>query len=1482
MQIARNSRPTTHSKLNWLSLFVSLLLSALFIGVHQLKLVSENNTFRPLLGGGSLAMNATYVVPGPPNLSVTLEGSNRNIDPHFNAASGVEGLELQRWTPTDPGWVPAGAIQTQNYFGDGRRYDMYQGPGGVEGSYQYRARYFYYDSFGALQPTGWATDGIIWTANGPTAPHDSSAPGDGCGQPNPKSGGAPNPCSPEGRAADPVNLATGYETYAPKADLSIYNPVGPNAVFQRSYNEVSNLQNEERSGLPLGWSHNYDVQASFVLGLGGWSDVLLRYPGGSRLKLEPVLSSGIPTGAFICPAGVPFVATGVPSSTVGAWTSITIKWTDETVWTLTASTPSNLRLTRIAVKTGQYLDLQWTSDYLQTVKNQANTTLLTINYTGGLITESRDVYGRSTYYSYDSSLRLSGVSQVVLTGTSTPPSKAIYGYSATAARSAGILSSVVVPSPAGGSATSTANMNYDSATSKVQSLVDAHGNTVAYTYAANSTLVQHKDSLGVVALQYTQKFDSAQRDSGITDALGKSTLIEYLDSSNPTRPTKVTDRDGRITQMAYDAFGNQTSVTTSRPVTTIFSYDYSNWPTGRLVQIQRGTDTPTTISYFTNGLVNTVTTATPGATSGTVNISFTYDSLGNVLTKTVPGNNAVTNATTTFSYTADGAYTQAAALGQPIRVTDPNSNVSRFRYDSQGRVTSAFDPVNAQSNFTYNIVGKPLQITLPATGQTGTGIGTIVNAYLWPDGPQSSTTTFNESGVQVKQVFRNYGDEGEVLSVVGNTELSTYVYDPLYRLKSMSDGNGNATTYIYDSVGRTSQVTLPGGNVEQYPSYDGEGHLLQRIEPRGRIINYTYNDPEGQLTSVGYPLSPNDNVTFSYDAYGRSQTTTDGQGTYQYTYGRQDEILTETTSYTGIKPVTLTRGYYPDGTLANIATPLGNYSYNYDAGSRETSMVNPFAETTSWSYFADSSLNQWTYPNGAKSNYTYNALGQLTGLQNRNSGNTNLSNFTAFTYNGVGNLLSQSLSIPALTTYGGNNTYTYNAKDELQSSVSARASGFSHSYLNDNAGNLTTIRGAAKTYNAKNQLTGTGYAYDLAGNPTTYATKVQTFDTENRLKTSGTYSAGYRNDNLRAWKQVGTAKVYFIYDGSAPLFEVASNSTPTTLIISAANTFGASGLVSRRTTTNTTVGLPTSGTSTFYLFDERGNTIQRLNSSQTILSHHRTDAYGLTTTNVAVANDPFVGMGAQYGYYYESSLGMFYLTNRYYDPTNARFITRDPIGYSGGMNLYGYVGGNPIMRVDPRGTDWDPAGLGRLIMRATRQSSENIREFWADKGNVGIGVATIATTFNDFVGNGVGGFLNMGTALGEYSVGCGSGWAAALDGINIVLSFTGLRGLTSNVLAGEATALTAVSSEANRLDDLIREAEQLFPKKAGKFENHHEWPRYMGGPAGGPLSNINAAYHQLITNEFRRLAPYGKLQLSPAEAKEIMEQVYAKYPLPPK
>ena len=67
-------------------------------------------------------------------------------------------------------------------------------------------------------------------------------------------------------------------------------------------------------------------------------------------------------------------------------------------------------------------------------------------------------------------------------------------------------------------------------------------------------------------------------------------------------------------------------------------------------------------------------------------------------------------------------------------------------------------------------------------------------------------------------------------------------------------------------------------------------------------------------------------------------------------------------------------------------------------------------------------------------------------------------------------------------------------------------------------------------------------------------------------------------------------------------------------------------------------------------------------------------------------HDP-AGFGGQFGYYTDTETGLLCLTHRYYDPGAGKFINRDPIGYAGGANLYGFCEGNPVNASDPNGTD---------------------------------------------------------------------------------------------------------------------------------------------------------------------------------------------------
>jgi len=136
--------------------------------------------------------------------------------------------------------------------------------------------------------------------------------------------------------------------------------------------------------------------------------------------------------------------------------------------------------------------------------------------------------------------------------------------------------------------------------------------------------------------------------------------------------------------------------------------------------------------------------------------------------------------------------------------------------------------------------------------------------------------------------------------------------------------------------------------------------------------------------------------------------------------------------------------------------------------------------------------------------------------------------------------------------------------------------------------------------------------------------------------------------------------------------------------VSDVTTFGPNGLLS----------VSSGGVSGFYTFDPSGNTSQRLTGDGSVDYSHLTSGFGVQRVHDG-KYDLYDGMGAQWGYRNINSDQVFLLGHRYYNTLyGGQFLTRDPMGYRGGINLYGYTRNNPVNRRDPRGYEgkWNGPG----------------------------------------------------------------------------------------------------------------------------------------------------------------------------------------------
>jgi len=298
---------------------------------------------------------------------------------------------------------------------------------------------------------------------------------------------------------------------------------------------------------------------------------------------------------------------------------------------------------------------------------------------------------------------------------------------------------------------------------------------------------------------------------------------------------------------------------------------------------------------------------------------------------------------------------------------------------------------------------------------------------------------------------------------------------------------------------------------------------------------------------------------------------------------------------------------------------------------------------------------------------------------------------------------------------------SYDKQQQLNEWDSSRTTGDDSDYDWDSAGNLKAYDEETSSnpypdeeYDADvlNQIqptTGSAFGYDDDGNLTGDGVWTYQYDTRNRIKymysSSLTKSLRFKYDYMgrRVEKRVynntsgtGTGVLWkrFVYDGWKLVAEIdVSNPYGEEDIMTLSKTFfwgldksdsiggagGAMGLLMFRD------HVPGTEVDYFPVYDLNGNATGIMDDSGDLVAWYEYDPFGKIIeedgTGGAETLNSF-GFSTQYT---DRETGLVYYGLRYYDPSKARFINRDPIGEDGGLNLYRFVGNNPASRIDVLG-----------------------------------------------------------------------------------------------------------------------------------------------------------------------------------------------------
>lgn len=862
--------------------------------------------------------------------------------------------------------------------------------------------------------------------------------------------------------------------------------------------------------------------------------------------------------------------------------------------------------------------------------------------------------------------------------------------------------------------------------SVLQSITDLNGNV--------TTLVRNSSNL----LQIIE----------IIDSVGRKFELSY-DSGN--RITQVRDSIGRTVSYTYTSFGRLATVTDPEGGVTRYTYVRPN-ASSELNQLETITDARGVVvarNFYglrygpsCNGATG-VSDDDLAAMSVEARTACLNDSR-TVRDERVWKQIAADGGETHFRYTIAN---QSLPLSPVIQttVTDALRYTTTYRFSTQGQPLTVIDPAGQTMVFdreagSNQLLGRRGNAICSICGNVSTGdskqtidengnvIATEdalgnVNTFTYDarfNKPTSATNALGHIG------RTEYDDRGNLIkNIDANGNVTEFSYNNRGLPVGVIGAQGNRSTFNYDISGNLIKSTDALGNAAQF-TYDAVGRLIEAVDVLGRRSRIVYD----KLNRIISHTDANEKTTtFSYDAVGNLLTVTDARGkTVSVTYDDMNRLVKQTDAV-GKSDVF---EYDLNGNLIKSTDRRGQVSvFEYDNLDRLIVSNHADGSIVRNSYDARSRLARVEDSVGGIHTFQYNVLGRLLSESSEN-GTINyqydlLSRLStrqaigqsavSYSYDPVGNLLSVS-DAQANVTFGYD---LLNRRTSLQ-----RGNGVATNHQFDALSRVLSINHS----NAAGIIDQQVYTYDKVGNRTSqantlglaYTTKAANanYDEANRLVSHGEFTYTYDDNGNRLTKTGPRGTTNYVWDSRNRLVSIAEpNGTTTHFVYDAFNN-----LISQQIT-GSNVNLNTD-----YLVDGSGNVIHQSSSNGDVLSiltglgiddhlavaeNNGALAYILrdslnstvaTTDNTGalqqtLSYEPYgqttsvtTSFPIQYTGRLPVSDGLYYYRARFYDPVAGRFLSEDPIGLAGGINLYAYVGGNPINFNDPLGLcPWCAVGL---------------------------------------------------------------------------------------------------------------------------------------------------------------------------------------------